>query len=127
MKKLQKLYQPYENIPNWQIKRARTRARECGPGLSVEKSSSYRDRVRLYTSLVDHMFVPRCCFWNPKIEAEQWPRNTHAKCDSNSYSFNYSHWGHFVQTPRILWGLKDKNSHALVVSCVLSVFHTGFV
>ena len=31
----------------------------------------------------------------------------------------YSHWGHFVQTPQILWGFKDNNSHALVVSCVL--------
>lgn len=87
MKKLQKLHEPYENISTWQIKRARTHARECGPGLSVEKSSSYR--VRLYTNLVDHIFLPRCCFWNPKIEAEQLPRNTHAKSDSNTYSFNY--------------------------------------
>ena len=52
MQKLQKLHEPYESITTWQIKRARTHARECGPGLLVEKSSSYR--VRLDTTLVDH-------------------------------------------------------------------------
>ena len=26
---------------------------------------------------------------DPKIEAKQWPRSTHAKCNSNSYSLNY--------------------------------------
>lgn len=52
MKKLQMLHEPYESITTWQIKRARTRAQECGPGLSVEKSSCYR--VRLNTTLVDH-------------------------------------------------------------------------
>ena len=30
----------------------------------------------------------------------------------------YSHWSHLVQTSQILWGFKDKNSNALVVSCV---------
>ena len=34
--------------------------------------------------------------------------------------YYYSHWSHLVQTPQILWGFKDKNSHALVVSCVFS-------
>ena len=52
MKKLQKLHEPYESITSWQIKRAITHARECGPGLSVEKSSS--SPVRLDTSRVDH-------------------------------------------------------------------------
>ena len=32
---------------------------------------------------------------------------------------NYSHWGHLVQKPQILSGFKDKNSHALIVSCML--------
>jgi len=53
MKKLQKLHEPYERITTWQIKRATTHARECGPGLSVDKSSSYR--VPPDTSLVDHL------------------------------------------------------------------------
>ena len=53
MKKLQKLHEPYESITTWQIKRARAHARECGPGLLVEKSSSYR--VRLDATLVDHV------------------------------------------------------------------------
>ena len=52
MKKLQKLHEPYESITSWQIKRAITHAREYGPGLSVEKSSS--SPVRLDTNRVDH-------------------------------------------------------------------------
>ena len=52
MKKLQKLHGPYESTTTWQTKRERTHARECGPGLSVDKSSSYR--VQLDTTLVDH-------------------------------------------------------------------------
>ena len=63
MKKLQQLHEPYESISTWQIKKARTHARECGPGLSVEKSSSYR--VRLDTTLVDHFidFINRPYFY----------------------------------------------------------------
>jgi len=63
MKNLQKLHEPYESITTWQIKRARTHARDCRPGLSVEKSSSYR--VRLDTTLVDHFidFINRPYFY----------------------------------------------------------------
>ena len=63
MKKLQKLHEPYESITTWQIKKARTHARECGPGLTVEKSLSYR--VRLDTTLVDHFidFINRPYFY----------------------------------------------------------------
>ena len=63
MKKLQKLHEPYESTTTWQTKRERTHARECGPGLSVEKSSSYR--VRLDTTLVDHFidFINRPYFY----------------------------------------------------------------
>ena len=63
MKKLQKLHEPYESITTWQIKRARAHARECGPGLLAEKSSSYR--VRLDVTLVDHFidFINRPYFY----------------------------------------------------------------
>ena len=63
MKKLQKLHESYESITIWQIRRARTHARECGPGLLVEKSSSYR--VRLDTTLVHHFidFTNRTYFY----------------------------------------------------------------
>ena len=30
----------------------------------------------------------------------------------------YSQWSHLVQTPQISSGFRDKNCHALVVSCV---------
>ena len=63
MKKLQKLHELYESITTWQIKRARAHARECGPGLLAEKSSSYR--VRLDVTLVDHFidFINRPYFY----------------------------------------------------------------
>ena len=63
MNKLQKLHEPYESITTWQIKKARAHARECGPGLSVEKPSSHR--VRLDTTLVDHFvdFINRPYFY----------------------------------------------------------------
>ena len=63
MKKLQKLHEPYESITTWQIKRARAHARECGPGLIVEKQSFHR--VRLDTNLVDHFvdFINRPYFY----------------------------------------------------------------
>ncbi|CAB4003483.1 Hypothetical predicted protein [Paramuricea clavata] len=50
--KLKKLHEPYERITDWQIKRARAHARECGPGFAVEKSTSHR--VRLNKVQVDH-------------------------------------------------------------------------
>lgn len=64
LNKLQKMHEPYESITTWQIKRARTHARECGPGLAVEKSSS--NRVRLDTNLVDHFldFINRPYFYH---------------------------------------------------------------
>ena len=62
-KKLKKLHEPYERITDWQIKRARAHARECGPGLAVEKSTSHR--VRLNKVQVDHFidFINRPYFY----------------------------------------------------------------
>ena len=45
-KKLKMLHEPYERITDWQIKRARAHARECGPGFIVEKSTSHRNQYR---------------------------------------------------------------------------------
>ena len=63
VKKLQRLHEPYESLTAWQIKRARTHAREFGPGFTVEKSSSHR--IRLDTNLVDHFigFINRPYFY----------------------------------------------------------------
>ena len=63
MKKLRKLHEPYEGITIWQRKKAKAHARECGPSLSLEKSSSYR--VRLDTTLVDDFidFINRPYFY----------------------------------------------------------------
>jgi uncharacterized protein YggL (DUF469 family) len=62
-KKLKKLHEPYERITDWQIKRARAHARECGPGFAVEKSTSHR--VRLNKVQVDHFidFINRPYFY----------------------------------------------------------------
>ena len=62
-KKLKKLHEPYERITDWQIKRARAEARECGPGFTVEKSTSHR--VRLNKVEVDHFldFINRPYFY----------------------------------------------------------------
>ena len=62
-KKLQKLHEPYERITDWQIKRARAHARECGSGLAVEKTISHR--VRLNRVQVDHFtdFINRPYFY----------------------------------------------------------------
>ena len=62
-KKLKKLHEPYERITDWQIKRARAHARECGPGFTVKKSTSHR--VRLDKVQVAHFldFINRPYFY----------------------------------------------------------------
>ena len=52
VKTLQKIHEPYSKLSEWQIRRARAHARECGPGSMVEKSPCHR--VRLPPIKVDH-------------------------------------------------------------------------
>ena len=52
MKTLQKIHEPYSNLSEWQIRRARAHAREWGPGSLVEKSPCHR--VRLPPIKLDH-------------------------------------------------------------------------
>ena len=52
VKTLQKIHEPYSKLSEWQIRRARAHARECGPGSMVEKSPCHR--VRLPPIKLDH-------------------------------------------------------------------------
>ncbi|CAH3161487.1 unnamed protein product [Pocillopora meandrina] len=52
VKTLQKIHEPYSNLSEWQIRRARAHAREWGPGSLVEKSPCHR--VRLPPIKLDH-------------------------------------------------------------------------
>ena len=54
VKKIQKIHEPYAKLTEWQIRRARAHARDCGPGSLVEKSPSHR--VRLPPVKLDHFF-----------------------------------------------------------------------
>lgn len=62
-KTLQRIHEPYEKLTDWQIRRARAHAKERGPGLLVEKSSS--NRVCLSKTKLDHFidFVNRPYFY----------------------------------------------------------------
>lgn len=63
VKTLQKIHEPYTKLTEWQIKRARAHARECGPGSLVEKLPIHR--VRLPPAKLDHFvdFVNRPYFY----------------------------------------------------------------
>ena len=63
VKKIQKIHEPYAKLTEWQIRRARAHARDCGPGSLVEKSPSHR--VRLPPVKLDHFldFVNRPYFY----------------------------------------------------------------
>jgi hypothetical protein len=63
VKMLQKMHEPYAKLTEWQIKRARAHAKECGPGSAIEKSPSHR--VRLPAAKVDHFvdFINRPYFY----------------------------------------------------------------
>ena len=63
VKTLQKIHEPYAKLTEWQIKRARAHARECGPGSLIETSPSHR--VRLPPAKLDHFldFVNRPYFY----------------------------------------------------------------
>ena len=52
VKTLQKIHEPYSKLSEWQIRRARAHARECGPGSLVERSPCHR--VRLPPIKLDH-------------------------------------------------------------------------
>ncbi len=52
MKRLQELHEPYENVTEWRIRKARRHAKECGAGFTVEKVQSHR--IRLYTKIGTH-------------------------------------------------------------------------
>lgn len=60
---LQEMHEPYAKITEWQIKRARAHAKECGPRSLIEKSPSHR--VRLPAAKVDHLldFINRPYFY----------------------------------------------------------------
>jgi hypothetical protein len=62
MKRLQELHEPYENITEWQIRKARQHAKEHGAGFTVSKVSSHR--IRLPEALLSHFidFVNRPYF-----------------------------------------------------------------
>ena len=51
-KELQKLHEPYGKLSRWQIDRARSHARACGPGHEVKKTKHHR--VKLNMAKVDH-------------------------------------------------------------------------
>ena len=59
MSTLKKVHQPYGEVTEWQIKRARHHARVNGPGAAVDKT--FRHRVKLDMKKVDHFidFVSR--------------------------------------------------------------------
>ena len=63
VKTLQRIHEPYAKLTEWQIKRARAHAKECGPGSLVEKSPCHR--VRLPPAKLDHFldFVNRPYFY----------------------------------------------------------------
>ena len=70
-KKLKKLHEPYERITDWQIKRARAHARECGPGFTVEKSTSHRVRLikfKLTTFLISSTDLTFTKMWRMELE-----------------------------------------------------------
>ena len=49
---LQKIHEPYSKLSEWQLRRTRAHARECGPVSMVEKSPCHR--VRLPPIKIDH-------------------------------------------------------------------------
>ena len=63
MKTLQKIHEPHAKLTEWQIKRARSHERECGPGSLIETSPSHR--VRVPPAKLDHFldFVNRPYFY----------------------------------------------------------------
>ncbi|CAB4008860.1 Hypothetical predicted protein, partial [Paramuricea clavata] len=63
VKTLQKIHGPYAKLTEWQIKRARSHARESGPGSLVETSPCHR--IRLQPVKLDHFldFVNRPYFY----------------------------------------------------------------
>jgi hypothetical protein len=63
VKTLQKIHEPYAKLTEWQIKRARSHARESGPGSLVETSPCHR--IRLQPVKIDHFldFVNRPYFY----------------------------------------------------------------
>ena len=62
MKKLQELYEPYENVTEWQIIKARKHAKERGAGFTVDKVPSHR--ICISEALLNHFidFVNRPYF-----------------------------------------------------------------
>ena len=91
-KKLIAIHQPYGNVTNWQIERARAYANNVGPG---EVHKGIQHRVRMDKTKLDHFidFINRpllsgCLVWNTEAETRHWRNNHHAKYCSYCHSSN---------------------------------------